>query len=565
MYDLETQTFRPDASIGRAFGVTNLYRDSSHAENVDHLEKALSVLEGNAAKAIKKIIKAAETNSPAFMTTRRELETIRKFIYVQHYRRVGLLSSYFDENDPDMASMREFMIRYRRDHNLPDSKAFWLHGLKYILETPHHKIVRDYELIQEKYGGEYKFEMMKMTRVDPDLESWYPVDYGGIATRFMSIWKASPGEEFVITSNSFGLFEGAVGGSPDVYRLFVVSPTVALVLVNQFLSNPQLSSMLPISTMFPNVKRPLPSPTYKHFDSSKYKTDAQAQAALSAYRVTPQAQEDEYRFQIVSLTKVETLTVNQVHLSHVPIRGGQIIFASTGGMRRSLEHFLKVDLPYIREQQVLLRSLYGLLNDEMTTDEADRKRGVYAVMSATTNGVIQFKSDYDRAKRLFEVCTTEVSPTTYTGISAEIHKLTALAIISCKKSLPEPSTEERHAFFDRSVPIVSSLPQDSAKIFFQVIQSLAPDVFTDIDIPLSATDFTRLKQEAAMFGFASWMAQNQPYELQDAMAIRNVPLFSDSDDKPPTSSTKPKKSSLPSTHASPPEPPTRGKRRTVWT
>ena len=563
MYDLETQTFLPDASIGRAFGVTNLYRDSSHVENVDHLEKALSVLEGNAAKAIKKIIKAAEMNNPAFMTTRRELETIRKFIYVQHYRRVGLLSSYFDENDPDMACMREFMIRYRRDHNLPDAKAYWLHGLKYILDTPHHKIVREYELIQEKYGGMYKFEMMKMTRVDPDLDSWYPVDYGGIASRFMAIWKAKPGEEFIITSNPFGLFEGTVGGAPDVYRLFVVSPSVALVLINPFLSNSQLNSILPISTMFTNVKRPTPVPTYKHFNSSRYKTDQEAQLALAAYRATPLAQEDEYRFEIVNLSQEETLTVNQVHLSHVPIRDGQIIFASTEGMRRSLEHFLKVDLTYIREQQVLLRSLYGLLNDELTTEEGARTRGVYAVMSATINGVIQFKSDYDRAKRLYEVCTAEVSPTTYTDISSEIHKLTALAIISFKKSLPEPSTEERHAFFDRSIPIVATLPQDRAKKFFDVIRSLVPDVFGDTNEPLNAIDFPQLKRDAAMFGFAFWMAQSQPYELQDAMDAHSVPLFPANADKTPTPHGNPKESSAPSASSNPAALP-RVKRRTVW-
>ena len=112
MYDIPTQKFE-SRPIAKIYGVVNMYRDQRNTENVDHLEQSLSQLESDAAQSIRNIHTAlVESHQPEVRMKRRELEKIRKFIYLMHYRRVSLVDTYFDENDPDNRPMRDYMKHF---------------------------------------------------------------------------------------------------------------------------------------------------------------------------------------------------------------------------------------------------------------------------------------------------------------------------------------------------------------------------------------------------------------------------------------------------------------------
>jgi len=208
MYDVATQTLE-SRPIAKVYGVINMYRDDHNPENLDHLEQGLARLENDAAQTILRIHTAIESGRRKISMKRKELESIRKFVYLLHYRRTSLLSSYFDENDPDNRPLKDYMRVFRRKHNLHNKDDLWLSGLKYILDTPHHKIVGTGEAIQEMYGGPTAMLSMLMTRVDPDIENYPAVDYTAMANaNFLGIWEAPEGEEFIVGSNSFGLWEG---------------------------------------------------------------------------------------------------------------------------------------------------------------------------------------------------------------------------------------------------------------------------------------------------------------------------------------------------------------------
>ena len=117
MYDVSTQSLEP-RPIAKVYGDVNMYRDDRKVDNVDHLEQGLSRLENDAARTIKNIHSAIESHQHSIRMKRKELEVIRKFIYLMHYRRTCFVSSYFDEDDPENKAIRDYMKNFRRKHNL---------------------------------------------------------------------------------------------------------------------------------------------------------------------------------------------------------------------------------------------------------------------------------------------------------------------------------------------------------------------------------------------------------------------------------------------------------------
>src|ERR1700678_2075664 len=100
MYDIATQTFE-SRPIAKVYGVVNMYRDNRNSENANHLEQGLSRIEDDAARTMQNIHTALQYSQSEIRLKRRELEVIRKFTYLMHYRRASLVSTYFDEEDPD--------------------------------------------------------------------------------------------------------------------------------------------------------------------------------------------------------------------------------------------------------------------------------------------------------------------------------------------------------------------------------------------------------------------------------------------------------------------------------
>ena len=522
MYDIPTQKFE-SRPLAKVYGVVNMYRDQRNIENVDHLEQSLARLERDASTSIRNIHNALESHQPEIRMKRRELEGIRKFIYLMHYRRASLVSTYFDEDDPDNRSIRDYMKNFSQKNKLKNKDDFWLFGLKYILDNPHHKLVATGEAIQSRYGGPMGLLNMLMTRVDPDIEDYHAVDYFAMANAlFLGIWEAAAGEEFILGSNSFGLWEGTVDGTPCAHRLFVVGPRIALILRQTLLSDKEtidnIKSQVPIRSSLIDIEMNVANSTYANHRrvgwSNQEEMEAVAQA-LWKYRQTPEAQEDVFTFKPTRLTRKQTHALNSILLINLP-KDGNLTFASPDAMKKTVQYHLQSTVPYARESKYLFRSLLGILSQHpdptsssTQTPQSVAKSGIDIVMDSIVSGAIEFRSAYDRAYRVYHLATDDI--TKYNQSSSEIHQITARAIVRMKEILPPPPYEHRNMYFPSLArDIVKELPKEESELFFALVGH-------QVDVlkvgPVNDDVLSRIKYEAAIIGFTHWLAENHPRVL----------------------------------------------------
>jgi hypothetical protein len=528
MYDVTTQALEP-RPISKVYGDVNLYRDDRNADNIDHLEQGLSRLENDAARIIRNIHSAIESCQQKIMMKRKELEAIRKFTYLMHYRRTCFVSSYFDENDPESRTLRDYLKNFRQKHNLHKKDDFWLFGLKYVLDVPHHKIVATGEAIEAKYGGPEGMLSMLMTRVDPDIENYHAVDYTAMSNAlFLGIWEAAEGEEFVLGANSFGLWEGIIGTSPMLHRLFVVSPKVALVLRQNSMGPEyidQIKAHMTVTSKLIDVPMNRAISTYANYENPPWSdnpSDQEAAArALWKYRQTPEAQEDIFMFTPTRLTREQTHALNHVMLIH--LSDNCMTFSSPAAMRKTIQYHLQSDIPYARESKYWFRNLLGLLSEHTlstgpkssTSSTLPPRSAVDIVLHSIASGAIEFRSKYDRAYRVYHLATDDV--TKYNQSSSEIHQMTARAILAMKEILPPLPIIYRHMYFPFLCrDIVKELPKEESELFFALVGY-------QVDVlkvgPISDDILGQIKYEAAIIGFTHWLAENRAKVLTDLLSF----------------------------------------------
>ncbi|KAG6330700.1 hypothetical protein ID866_8386, partial [Astraeus odoratus] len=304
--------------IGQVYGVYNLYQDCKNTDNVNAAEQKLSVLERKAATIINDLHAALPTRK--FSIKRRPLEDLRKFLFIMHYRHSSLASVYFDENHPDNIVVRLWIEQYKRSHALGSPAEVWLHVLLYYLDNSHSQLMNHAAEIMDKYGVVHFHTSMMKNHIPPDLEHYPAVAYqtscGG---HYTCIWEAADGEEFVLTHNGFGLWEGLINGEPDIHRIFVISPRIVIVLrmgmimlddVAKTLRSAISSSLLAIEQIPPEV-------VYNKKQGFPTEDGDGLMGTVENYRSSKPAEEDLFDFNIKKLTAAETMLVNEVLLVNV--------------------------------------------------------------------------------------------------------------------------------------------------------------------------------------------------------------------------------------------------------
>ncbi|EPT00694.1 hypothetical protein FOMPIDRAFT_88051 [Fomitopsis schrenkii] len=131
--------------LGKTFGIIDMYKDGADATGVYHIEKAFSKLESDAAPVFR-ILDAAEKRGRSSVELRRsELNTLRKFLFILHYRRSGHAHQFIEGRfDAATAAMVE---AYRLKHGLADARAVWLRNLALLLEDEHWEVANDERLL----------------------------------------------------------------------------------------------------------------------------------------------------------------------------------------------------------------------------------------------------------------------------------------------------------------------------------------------------------------------------------------------------------------------------------
>ncbi|KAL1752445.1 hypothetical protein FB107DRAFT_188893, partial [Schizophyllum commune] len=200
-YDVSPRTLeiliRP---IGEVYGVTNLYRDIRNMGNANHIEEKLARLEQKAATTITLIHNSIPDG--AFNISRAELGNLRRFLFTMHVRHDACSREYFDKGHPGNARSREFLQAYMAKNGFHTSEELWLYFMNYLLDTPHEQIMQDGDMLLPPRPTAADVEILK---------KFYAISYQQQATlsrNFLGVWEAADTDEFVLTSSSFGLYEG---------------------------------------------------------------------------------------------------------------------------------------------------------------------------------------------------------------------------------------------------------------------------------------------------------------------------------------------------------------------
>ncbi|GBB90544.1 hypothetical protein RclHR1_17530002 [Rhizophagus clarus] len=286
--------------VAKTYGYTNMYKDLDN-EDVMHVEKKLGKLEERASKVVRDIISASQEKSQIILL-RRDLEDLRKFLFIMNYRN-GSRWSQFTEKKFDIATwnlVEEFM----KEHKLQIAQEVWLQNIREILETPHEDI-KDNSRIFFVDRADYGLRMFDC---------------------FLAIWQAGENDEFIITNNGFGIFEGvnAIIFQFAYHWFYVISPKLMLVLCHQTFRKEANIDMGFKPSIFKDVPHPTAIPKYvgtpKHVPIDKYGrfNDTNPFTAFDSYLSSiglEKQENDTYTFSFVKVSSAFVHLVNSVLLN----------------------------------------------------------------------------------------------------------------------------------------------------------------------------------------------------------------------------------------------------------
>ncbi|OGM41362.1 hypothetical protein ABOM_009948 [Aspergillus bombycis] len=221
-------------SVSREFGLVDMYRDQGYS-NPRHIEDNLGKLEGHAGR----IIKRASDTFRAGQTlelTRRERDTIRKFLFLMKYRNSTFYARYnhdsistYDAND------KHHMERYMREKRFKSPRDIWFANLKTFLD------------LEMDPGMLWINKVQKQAFPD---DAMMFIDH--MQFKFMAFCQPlSEEDEFILTHNAYSVFEGpsdvhidpatgrVVEGVYTEYHTFApISATLIIVLRSSLLVDP---------------------------------------------------------------------------------------------------------------------------------------------------------------------------------------------------------------------------------------------------------------------------------------------------------------------------------------
>ncbi|KAG0693700.1 hypothetical protein DFH29DRAFT_816087 [Suillus ampliporus] len=333
-YDVATRSLdiRP---IGKVYGVPGIYQDVHNTENINELEEKLGALESLAAPIIEDLHDAIHQGT--FTLKRGSLELLQKFLFIMYYRHESRSSQSFRVDRPENAKARHWIEHFMKANGIQSAVEMWLHVLRYYLDGSHSDILQDATELVEKYGEEGLEEM----HFPAITYQNYVDDY------FLSIWEAAKGEEFILTHNSFGLREGVADGCPNLHRIFVISPRIAIVLCNALL-RPENKGRKKRSSLKSCLLDANPAPATQIYTNGRGGIRCEHGNFKSPVRYTSSKEggNDSFLFKITKLTRRQTLDLNSVVLANVKDTGS-LTFLTGKKMLRTARAFrsLHFNLP----------------------------------------------------------------------------------------------------------------------------------------------------------------------------------------------------------------------------
>lgn len=302
-----------------------MYRDVRNSGDVDELEKKLGKLESDTATVFKQV---HDCNEATITLSREQVNSLRKFMFIMHYRSDFCSENYFNPDKDDEA--RPWIEGLQKRENITTPIETWLHVLRYYLDTPHqdicmHGMQAARELASRSSKG-------RQQHVPPDLQHYPAIAYHLQGDHYyLGFWEAADDGEFILTDSCFGLWEGVHPLYYPIHRIFPMSPRIAAVL--RFRSHDIDSNHSTLPVVGDLINLPLPAPV-----PPKYDIMFQTMQDMAEYRASGEVLKDNFSLSITKLTAAQTSQVNAVLLANIHDKGA-VTFTSRSNMLRTLRDF----------------------------------------------------------------------------------------------------------------------------------------------------------------------------------------------------------------------------------
>ncbi|KAJ2932039.1 hypothetical protein H1R20_g5068, partial [Candolleomyces eurysporus] len=336
-------------------GLQHGVKDVSDQED---LEK-LSELEGEAARIIRDLHIAAgrQSTNQTFTLPRSDLQLLRKFIFLMHYRSSAPERTYYQENHPRNVLIRHWIRHLKITTGYTTNREIWLDGLHYYLSTKHSDILN-----HAKQCSNYEpIDLIGETNVDIPSYQWHALAYESFNDKhYLGIWKSHEDSEFVLGNNCYGVWEGTLAGSPLLYRIYVTSPKITIVL--KLNMSKTLPSELEDSTLsdhplgFPQTAYHRgPGALGNILASSKDQIEA-----LQRHLKLPNCDNDQFTFSINQLTVNQTYLVNQIVLENLD-PDGLLVFTSRRKLLSTAQRYDSPEWPFWKQNREAIAELVKYL------------------------------------------------------------------------------------------------------------------------------------------------------------------------------------------------------------
>ncbi|TXC06125.1 hypothetical protein FocTR4_00010842 [Fusarium oxysporum f. sp. cubense] len=236
---LQTPYVIDESPVKRILGLTDMYRDMNGATKKEQheVEEMFSKMENQAQRVFRKITKALEDGDKVVCLPRSERDLIRKFLFLLKFRGSMFHKRFYHEAVENYwANDKVMFTQYMRDHGFTRPIQVWLESLKTIMTL---------EMDPEREW----MEKIKKQMYSHDA-NWLIMHVQGMYMAICTPW--NPDDEFILTDNSYNVFEGPnhfaqdiqtgeVHGVADVnfHEFAPVSPRLMIVLRNFLLPVPE--------------------------------------------------------------------------------------------------------------------------------------------------------------------------------------------------------------------------------------------------------------------------------------------------------------------------------------
>ncbi len=487
-------------SIGTIYGLKNLYRDASNPSNINELEEKLSVLERDAAV----VIEGLHSNlvSGKAILKRHDLERLRKFLFIMHYRNCG--KSYFNPDHPtDGLKIRPWLERYKAKHQCQTHTDVWLHVLRYYLDTPHSQILDVAEAEYRQHGWE------KIHNPDID-EQHEAIAYHIQAERYsFCIWEANAASEFILTSQGFGLWEGKSGKGGYIHRMFVISPRIAVVLRA---NSPPHEGPLPVNSTLLKIRQEKCTVKLVNGESSFIVPEGTDLDSLNwnLFRLP----DDLFTFSITKLSLSETDAFNPVLLDNVRYDGA-ITFLGKERMLRTVRTYDHD--PVNKHDRQKFTSLMRQLSVTptaiaLTTSSYDPVDTVlYAALMGILLNETSFISRYNRALSVFRLLKDPSTRKSCPFVWEHISNFHA-ALQGCQAKFGRAIYSPGDVW---SVTLEPSLSEDISSQVFEALERFVSEKFS-VRLTYDTSDVLgQVGKEVMLVAFLGWVIDEAVHVLDE--------------------------------------------------